>query len=202
MAWRLKSPAHQQSVKKLFSASLLFSKQNRPLFTLGIIIIFHINNFIHVVKQMHKMSGKYLKNIQNLFFSIPLFHFQAQFSIMGLWNSILQYNTLSMMCILVTGLKWRPQGGTQNKQRASVRLYWLPSPLTACRPPKYPVSASVLCTNSTKVFDALRISSHGIDQVLQEYSGSSTSRVNGLVLPWAGLGSEAWFREVWFTCSR
>ena len=59
------------------------------------------------------------------------------------------------MCILVTGLKWRPQGETQNKQRAYVRLYWLSSPLTACRPPKYPVSASVQNTNSTKVFDAL-----------------------------------------------
>ena len=78
---------------------------------------------------------------------------------MGLRNTILQYNTLSMMCILVTGLQWRPQGGTQNKQRASVRLYWLSSPLTACRPPKYPVSASVQSTNSTKVFDALLPSS-------------------------------------------
>ena len=74
---------------------------------------------------------------------------------MGLRNDTLQYNTLSMMCILVTGLKWRPQGGTENKQRASVRLYWLSWPLTACRPPKYPVSASVQSTNSTKVFDAL-----------------------------------------------
>ena len=59
------------------------------------------------------------------------------------------------MCILVTGLKWRPQGGTQNKQRASVSPYWLSSPLTACRPPEYPVSASVQSTNSTQVFDAL-----------------------------------------------
>ena len=71
---------------------------------------------------------------------------------MGLRNDILQYNTLSMMCILVTGLKWRPQGGTENKQRASVRLYWLSWPSTAYRPPKYPVSA---CVQSTKVFDAL-----------------------------------------------
>ena len=61
-----------------------------------------------------------------------------------------------MMCILVTGLKWRPQGGTQNKQRASVRLYWLSLPLTACRPSKYPVLASVQSMNSTKVFDTLR----------------------------------------------
>ena len=75
---------------------------------------------------------------------------------MGLRNTILQYDTLSMMCILVTGLKWRPQGGTLNKQRGSVRPYWLSSPLTAFRPPKYPVSASVQSTNSTKVFDALR----------------------------------------------
>ena len=71
---------------------------------------------------------------------------------MGLRNAILQYNTLSMMCILITGLKWRPQGGIQYKQRAPVRLYWLSSPFTACRPPKYPVLASV---QSTKVFDAL-----------------------------------------------
>ena len=75
---------------------------------------------------------------------------------MGLRNVILQYNTLSMMSILVTGLKWRPQGGTQNKQRACVRLYWLLAPLTACRHPKYPVSASVQSTNSTKVFDTLK----------------------------------------------
>ena len=90
-------------------------------------------------------------------FFYSLYHFQSQFSIMGLRNAILQYNTLSMMCILVTGLKWRPQGGTQNKQRASVRLYWLSSSLTSCRPPKYPVSASVQSTNSTKVFDTLVI---------------------------------------------
>ena len=37
-----------------------------------------------------------LKNI----FSIPLYHFQSQFSIMGLRDAILQCNTLSMMCIL------------------------------------------------------------------------------------------------------
>ena len=37
-----------------------------------------------------------LKNI----FPIPLYRFQSQFSIMGLRNAILQYNTLSMMCIL------------------------------------------------------------------------------------------------------
>ena len=76
-----------QSVKKLFSASLLFSKQNRPPFHSWHNHDFHINNFIHfmhVVKQMHKMSGKYLKKIQNLlgkYFSDPLYHFQSQFSI-------------------------------------------------------------------------------------------------------------------------
>ena len=106
------------------------------------------------------MTEKYLQKYKislKGIFSIPLYHFQSQFSIMGLRNVILQYNTLSMMCILVTGRKWRPQGGTQNKQRASVRLYWLPPPLTACRPSKYPVSASVHSTNSMKVFDALMI---------------------------------------------
>ena len=37
-----------------------------------------------------------MKNI----FPIPLYHFQSQFTIMGLRNAILQYNTLSLMCIL------------------------------------------------------------------------------------------------------
>ena len=152
----------RQSIKKLFSASLLFSKQNRPPFYSWHNHDFHINTFIHfiqVVTQMYKISGKYMKKHTKLawkvFFSILLFHFQSQFSIMGLINAILQYNTLSMMGILVTGLKWRPKWGTQNKQRASVKLHWLPSPLTACRPLKCPVSASVQSTNSTKVFDAL-----------------------------------------------
>ena len=31
---------------------------------------------------------------------IPLYHFQSQFSITGLRNAILSYNTLSLMCIL------------------------------------------------------------------------------------------------------
>ena len=95
---------------------------------------------------MHKVSGKYLKKYEislKSIFSTPLYHFQSRFSIIGLRNAILQYNTLSMMCILVTGLEWRPQGGTYNKQRASVRLDWLSWPLTACWLPKYPVSAFV-----------------------------------------------------------
>ena len=109
---------------------------------------------------MHKMSGKYLEKKYKIrlksIFLIPCIIFKVNFQLwVGLRNAILQYNTLSMMCILATGLKWRPQGETQNKERASVRLYWLSSPLTACRPPKYPVSASVQSTNSTKVFDAL-----------------------------------------------
>ena len=152
----------EQSVKKIFSASLLFSKQNRPPFHSWHNHGFPINTFIyfiHVVKQIQqngwKIHEKNTKLAWKVFFFIPLYQFQSQLSIMGLRNAILQYDTLSMMCILVTGLKWRPQGGTQNKQRASVRLYWLSSPLTACRPPKYPVSASIQSTNSTKVFDAL-----------------------------------------------
>ena len=141
-----------------FVASLLFSKQNRPPFYSWHNHDFHINtfiHFIHVVKQMHKMRENTWKNTTlawKVFFSIPLYHFQSQFSIMGLRNAILQYNTLPMMCILVTGLKWRPQGGTQNKQRASVRQNWLSSPLNACGPPKYPVSASLQST-SMKIFD-------------------------------------------------
>ena len=98
-----------QSVKKLFSASLLFSKQNRPLFDSWHNHDFHINtfiHFIHVVKEMHKTSRKYLKknSIKNIF-SIPLYQFQSKLSIMGLRNVILVCNTLSMMCLLVTGLK-------------------------------------------------------------------------------------------------
>ena len=76
------------------------------------------------------------------------------------------------MCILVTGLKWRPQPGTQNKQRASVRLYWLSLPSIACWPPKYPVSVSEQSTNSTKVFDALpsNIANHlKLEQKLYSY---------------------------------
>ena len=109
---------------------------------------FYINtfiHFIHVVKRMNKMSRKCMKKKiawKSISFYSPV-SFSKSFSIMGLRNAILQYSTLSMMCILVTRLEWRPQGGTQNKQRASVRLYWLSSPLTACQPPKYPVSASV-----------------------------------------------------------
>ena len=104
---------------------------------------------------MHKMSGKYLKkkkykiSLKSIFFLFPCIIFKVNFQLWG------HYNTLSMMGILVTGLKWRPQGGIQNKQIASVRLYWHSSPLTACGPLTYPVSASVQSTNSTKVFDAL-----------------------------------------------
>ena len=112
----------------MFSASLLFSQQNPPPFYSWHNQNFHINtfiHFIHVVKQMHKMSGKYLNKKYKIsfkkYFFYFLYHFQGQFSIMELRNAILQYNTLSMMCILVTGLKWRPQGGTQNKQRACVK---------------------------------------------------------------------------------
>ena len=102
-----------QSVKKSFSFPLLFSKQNRPPFHSWHNHDFHINtfiHFIHVIKQMHKMSGKYPKKKYKIsvksIFSIPLYHFQSQFSIMGLRNAILQYNSLSMVCILVTGLNW------------------------------------------------------------------------------------------------
>ena len=96
-----------QSVQKIFSASSLVSKQNRLRFYSWHDYDFHINTFIrliHVVKQVHQISGKCLKtntkiSLKNIF-PIPLYHFQSQFSIMGLRNAILQYNTLSMMCIL------------------------------------------------------------------------------------------------------
>ena len=96
-----------QSAQKNISASLLVSKLNRLRFYSWHDHDFHINTFIrliHVVKQVHKISGKCLKtntkiSFKNIF-PIPLYHFQSQFSIMGLRNAILQYNTLSMMCIL------------------------------------------------------------------------------------------------------
>ena len=101
-----------QSVKKLFSASLLFSKQNRPPFHSWHNHDFHINHFIHfiyVVKQMHIKSGKYLKKYKislKSIFLIPCIICKVKFQLwVGLINAILQYNTLSMMCILVTGLK-------------------------------------------------------------------------------------------------
>ena len=148
-----------QSVKKLFSASLLSSKQNRPPF-LVLAWSWFPHKYFHTFhtccetnpQNELKISEKNKISLKSIFFYSPVhIIFKVNFQ---LWD-ILQYNTLSMMCILVTGLKWRPQGGTENKQRASVKLYWLPWPLTACRPPKYPVSASVQSTNSTKVFDAL-----------------------------------------------
>ena len=43
-----------------------------------------------------------LKNI----FPIPLYHFQSQFSIMGLRNAILQYN--NPINDVYIGLEWRP----------------------------------------------------------------------------------------------
>ena len=114
--------------KNIFGLLTFFKTKIGLLFTL-VYHDFHMNTFIHfiyVVKQMPKMSGKYQKKNTKLawkvFFSIPLYHFQSQFSVMGIRNAILQYNTLSMMCILVIGLKRRPQGETENKQRASVRL--------------------------------------------------------------------------------
>ena len=92
---------------------------------------------------------KYKISLKSIFFLFPCIIFKVNFQLWG------HYNTLSMMCILVTGLKWRPQGGIQNKQIASVRLYWRSSPLTGFGPLTYPVSASVQSTISTKVFDAL-----------------------------------------------
>ena len=59
----------QQSIKKLFPASLIFSKQNRPPFYSWHNHDFHTNtfiHFIHVVQQMHKMSGKYMKKIHKM----------------------------------------------------------------------------------------------------------------------------------------
>ena len=82
----------------------IVSKQNRPPFYSWHNHDFHIYIFIHVAKQMHKISGKYLKKKYKIslkdIFSIPLYHFQSQFSIMGLSNAMLQYNTPSVMCIL------------------------------------------------------------------------------------------------------
>ena len=71
-----------QSVKKLFSASLLFSKQNRHLFYSWYNHDFHINtfiHFIHIVKEMHKMSGKYLKKNAKLAWNF-FFYFPVSFS--------------------------------------------------------------------------------------------------------------------------
>ena len=148
----IKMLSYQQSVKKLFSASLLFSKQNRPPFHSWHNHDFHINNFIHfihVVKQMHKMSEKYLKKNTKLawkvFFWSPVSFSKSIFNYE--WGSGMPSCNITpyQWCVYwLLGFKWRPAGGTQNKQRASVRLYWLSSPLTACRPPKYPVSASGL----------------------------------------------------------
>ena len=80
----------RQSVKKLFSASLLFSKQNRPPFYSWHNHEFHINTFIHfiyIIKQIHKMSGKYLKKIQNYlekyFFLFPCIIFKVNFQLWG-----------------------------------------------------------------------------------------------------------------------
>ena len=47
-----------------------------------------------------EIPEKQKQNELEKYFPIPLYHFQNQFSIMGLRNAILQYNTLSMMCIL------------------------------------------------------------------------------------------------------
>ena len=96
-----------RACKKYFRPPYLFQNKIGFLFTSWHNHDFHINTFIqhiHVVKQVHKISGKCLKkntkiSLKNIF-SIPLYHFQSQFSIMGLRDAILQYHTLSMMCIL------------------------------------------------------------------------------------------------------
>ena len=118
-------------------------------------------HFIHVVKKMHKRVENTWKNTNlawKVFFWSPVSFSKSIFNY-G-WGSEMPSCNITpyQWCLYwLLGLKWRPQGGTQNKQRASVRLYWLSSPLTACRPRKYmyPVSASIQSTNSTKVFDAL-----------------------------------------------
>ena len=80
----------KQSVKKLFSASLLFSKQNRPPFYSWHNHDFHRNtsiHFIHSVKQMHKMIRKYLKKNTKLagkvFFLFPCIIFKVNFQLWG-----------------------------------------------------------------------------------------------------------------------
>ena len=97
-----------RAFKKIFSPSLLVSKQNQLPFYSWHNHDFHINTFIkliHVVKtsaqNKWKMPEKiYTKISLKNIFPIPLYHFQSQFSIMGLRNAILHITTLSMMCIL------------------------------------------------------------------------------------------------------
>ena len=79
-----------QSVQKIFSASLLVSKQNRLRFYSWHDHDFHINTFIrliHVVKQVHKISGKCLKtntkiSLKNIFL-FPCIIFKVNFQSWG-----------------------------------------------------------------------------------------------------------------------
>ena len=135
-------------MQKYFLPPYLFQNKISFLLTLGIIMISiwilpMSIQLIHVVKQEHKISGKCLKkySLKNIF-SLPLYHFQSQFSIMGLRDAILQYHTLSMMCILglsedliyhatlltVSELQcsrlepFRSSGGVRNRQGAGTIL--------------------------------------------------------------------------------
>ena len=78
-----------QSVKELFSASLLFSKPNRPPFYCWHNHDCHINtfmHFIHIVKQMHKMSEKYLQKKKislKIFFVFPCIIFKVNCQLWG-----------------------------------------------------------------------------------------------------------------------
>ena len=136
---------------KIFSASLLVSKQNRLPFYSWDNHDFHINTFIqliHVVKQVHKISGKCLKKKKKkfawkIFFLYACIIFKVNFQLcMGLRDAILQYNTISMMCILglsedliyyatlltVSELQFsrlepfRSSGGVRNRQGAGTIL--------------------------------------------------------------------------------
>ena len=145
-----------QSVKIFFSASFLFSQQNRPPFYCWHNHDFHINIFIHlihVVKQMHKMSGKYLKNISlKSIFLFPCIIFKVNCQ---LWGSVMPSCNITpyQWCVYwLLGLSEDLREELKINKRASVRLYSFSSPLTACRPSKYPVLASVQSTNSTNVF--------------------------------------------------
>ena len=85
----LKVNTGTQSAKKLFSASLPFSKWNWPFYSWHN-HDFHIHtfiHFIHAVKQMHKMSGKFLEKNTKLawkyFFLFPCIIFKGNFQLWG-----------------------------------------------------------------------------------------------------------------------
>ena len=96
-----------RAFQKIFSASLLVSKQNRLPFYSWHNHDFHINTFIkliHLVKtsaqNKWKMPEKNKKISLKNIFPIPLYHFQSQFSIMGSEMPSCNITTLSTMCIL------------------------------------------------------------------------------------------------------